>query len=63
MIEHLDMVLVYEPFTMRFVTTYKLGGCNWILAYLIKRPEVKLKSFREWAYTNLSNVSKQDKTA
>lgn len=59
-IEHLDMVLVYEPFTMKFVTTYKLGGCSWILACMARRPEVKSKSFREWAYTN---VSKEDESA
>lgn len=62
-IEHLDMVLVYEPFTMKFVTTYKLGGCSWILAYVSKHPEIQLKSFREWVYTNIGYVSEQDETA
>ena len=62
-IEHLDMVLVYEPFTMRFLTAYKLGGSNWILAYMYRRPGIKLKSFRDWFYSNYSNVSEQDKSA
>ena len=62
-IEHLDMVLVYEPFTMKFITTYKLNSSSWITACVLRSPEIKLNSFREWLYTGFSKVSKQVKTA